>query len=67
VQAHTEIEQAALTFFGQHAKDLDLAEGAMIAGAIQAPSDYNPITSFEYAKAAQKEVLDKMLSEQSNY
>jgi len=35
----------------------------MIAGAIQAPSDYNPITSFEYAKAAQKEVLDKMLSD----
>lgn len=57
------IEQAALTFFGKHAKDLDLAEGAMIAGAIQAPSDYNPITSFEYAKAAQKEVLDKMLSD----
>jgi len=57
------IEQAALTFFGKHAKDLDLAEGAMIAGVIQAPSDYNPLTSFEYAKAAQKEVLDKMLSD----
>ncbi|PMP83480.1 MAG: penicillin-binding protein [Caldisericum exile] len=55
------IEQAALTYFGKHAKDLDLAEAAMLAGIIQAPSEYNPYANFDYAKAAQKEVLDKML------
>ncbi|BAL81201.1 transglycosylase domain-containing protein [Caldisericum exile] len=56
------IEQASLTYFGKHAKDLDLAEGAMLAGIIQAPSEYNPYANFDYAKTAQKEVLDKMLS-----
>lgn len=56
------IEQASLTYFGKHAKDLDLAESAMLAGIIQAPSEYNPYANFEYAKLAQKEVLDKMLS-----
>jgi len=56
------IEQASLTYFGKHAKDLDLAEAALLAGIIQAPSEYNPYANFKYAKAAQKEVLDKMLS-----
>jgi len=56
------IEQASLTYFGKHAKDLNLAEAAMLAGIIQAPSEYNPYANFDYAKMAQKEVLDKMLS-----
>uniref|UniRef100_A0A7C4Y447 Penicillin-binding protein n=1 Tax=Caldisericum exile TaxID=693075 RepID=A0A7C4Y447_9BACT len=57
------IEQASLTYFGKHAKDLDLAESAMLAGIIQAPSEYNPYANFQYAKSAQKEVLDKMLQD----
>lgn len=39
------VEQAALTYFGKNAKDLNLAESAMIAGLFQAPSLYNPYTN----------------------
>ncbi len=38
------IEAAAETYFGKAAKDLDLAESAMIAGLPQAPAWYDPYT-----------------------
>jgi len=45
------VEMAARVYFGKHAKDLTLAESAMLAGLIRAPSRYSPHQSPELAKA----------------
>lgn len=56
------LETAAQTFFGKSAKNLDIAEAAMLAGLPQAPSYYSPIGSHpEVAKARQQYVLGQML------
>jgi len=55
------VEAAAQTYFGKRAKDLNLAEGALIAGLYQAPSRYDPISHFERAKERQKYVLQRMV------
>ncbi|MGZ4031827.1 MAG: transglycosylase domain-containing protein, partial [Tumebacillaceae bacterium] len=55
------IEMAAETYFHKHAKDLDLAESAMLAGIPKGPNIYNPITNLEAAKERQKVVLDAMV------
>ena len=58
------IEAASETYFGKHAKDLDLAESALLAGLPEAPSAYSPFGAHpEYAKQRQKQVLDAMLEE----
>lgn len=54
------VEAAARTYFGKSAKDLDIAESAMLAGLPQAPSRYSPVRHFELAKARQKYVLGRM-------
>ncbi len=36
------VEEASLTFFGKHSKDVDLAEAAYLAALPQAPSYYSP-------------------------
>ncbi len=54
------IQAASKTYFGKPAGSLDLAEGALLAGLIKAPGDYNP---FKHPKAAKKRrnvVLKKM-------
>lgn len=55
-------ESAAQTYFGKHAKDLTLAEAALIAGIPQNPTYYNPYnTSGNKALIArQHTVLDYM-------
>ncbi|HVD00098.1 MAG TPA: penicillin-binding transpeptidase domain-containing protein, partial [Candidatus Dormibacteraeota bacterium] len=45
------------------AKDLDLAEGAMLAGIPQAPSDWDPIIHPDLAAARQQQVLDAMVNQ----
>ncbi len=55
------IEAAAQSYFGKTAKDLDLAESAMLAGLPQAPSLYSPLDSPKRAKNRQSEVLDLMV------
>ncbi|MBI2863274.1 MAG: PBP1A family penicillin-binding protein [Chloroflexi bacterium] len=52
------VEAAAYTYFGKHASDLTLAESAMIAGFVSAPSDYDPYLHPEVAKKRQSHVLD---------
>ncbi|MFH0852081.1 MAG: PBP1A family penicillin-binding protein [bacterium] len=55
------IEAAAQTFFGKPAKDLTLAEAALLASLPQAPSYYSPFGSHpEDLKARQEYVLDRM-------
>ncbi len=55
------IEESAQTYFGKHAKDLDLAESALLAGLTQRPTAYSPFgTNPQLALSRQKEVLQKM-------
>lgn len=58
------IEAAANLYFGKSAKDLDLAQAALLAGLPQRPSVYSPYgTHPELAKARQKEVLNRMVDD----
>ncbi len=55
------IEAAAETYFSRHAKDLTLAQSAVIAGLPQAPSLYDPFHRPADAIARRDEVLKAML------
>ncbi len=54
------VEAAAETYYSKHARDLTLAEAAMIAGLPQAPSQYNPLLNPRAAIARRNEVLQAM-------
>ncbi|MFN8471945.1 MAG: transglycosylase domain-containing protein [Anaerolineae bacterium] len=54
------IEAAAQTYFGVPARDLDLAQSALLAGLIQAPASYNPLVAPDAARARQRDVLGLM-------
>lgn len=55
------VEAAAENYFGKHAKDLDLAESALLAGLPQAPSELSPFGAHpEEGKERQVEVLQAM-------
>ncbi len=54
-------ETAAESYFNKPAADLTLAEGAMMAGIIQAPEAYSPFVDFDLAKRQQKIVLNRMV------
>ncbi|NQS72469.1 MAG: PBP1A family penicillin-binding protein, partial [Desulfobulbaceae bacterium] len=54
------VEAAALTYFGKHARALDLAEIALLAGLPQSPSNYSPLKNFQAAKSRQRYVLNRM-------
>ncbi|MEM9543232.1 MAG: penicillin-binding protein 1A [Cyanobacteria bacterium P01_E01_bin.42] len=53
-------ETAAQSYFGKSAKDLNLAESAMMAGLIQAPEDYSPFIDYKETKRRQSLVLQRM-------
>jgi 1A family penicillin-binding protein len=44
------IEAASLGYFGKRAKDLDVAEAALLAGLVRAPSTYAPTVSMDRAR-----------------
>lgn len=54
------IETAAESYFGKKASQLNLAEGSMLAGLIQAPQDYSPFLNYKLAKQRQAMVLARM-------
>ncbi len=54
------IEVAAQTYFGKPARELNLAESAMLAGLPKAPNTYSPFQNWEGAKNRQKIVLNRM-------
>src|SRR5918998_1691967 len=56
------VEAAAVTFFNKHAKNLTLAEAALLAGLPQAPSQYNPFRNPQAAIGRRNEVLRQMAS-----
>jgi penicillin-binding protein 1A len=55
------VEAAAGIYFGVHARDLNLAQCALLAGLPQTPVTYDPLTNPEAAKAGQKAVLQAMV------
>ncbi len=57
------VEAASGNYFGKSAKDLNLAECAILAGLPQAPSRYSPFKSPEKAKQRQIYVLNRMIAE----
>jgi 1A family penicillin-binding protein len=57
------VEAAARNYFGKPARELDLAESALLAGIIQAPSAYDPLVNLEAALARQQVVLGLMVKQ----
>jgi len=55
------VETAAETFFGKKAKDLTLAESALLAGVIRSPNRDNPYADLVAATKRRNVVLDKMV------
>ena len=54
------IEAAANTYFGKHAADLTLAEGALLAGVVKSPSGYAPHLHPDKAVARRNAILNTM-------
>jgi membrane peptidoglycan carboxypeptidase len=55
------IQAASEGYFSKPAKDLTLAEAALLAGIPQSPAAYEPVANPEAAKARQEVVLDLMV------
>jgi 1A family penicillin-binding protein len=54
------IEMASQTYFAKSAKDLTLAESAMLAGIPKGPTYYSPFADLDKAKERQRLILDMM-------
>jgi 1A family penicillin-binding protein len=57
------IQSASRAYFDKDSKDLTLAEGALLAALIQAPSIYDPYVNPEKAMGRRNVVLDKMFQQ----
>ncbi|MGA7204105.1 MAG: transglycosylase domain-containing protein [Specibacter sp.] len=57
------IESAAMYYFGVHAKDLTLPQAATLAGVVNRPSYYDPVTNPDNALSRRNMVLDRMLAQ----
>ncbi len=57
------VEAAAETYFSKHARNLNLAQAALLAGLPQAPSLYDPLHDPKAALVRRAEVLQSMLAE----
>ncbi|WP_407659966.1 penicillin-binding protein 1A [Hyalangium gracile] len=55
------LEEAALYYFGKHAKDLSIGEAAVLAGTPQSPHRINPETNMVRAKSRQRYVLGQLM------
>ena len=55
-------ESASRAFFAKHAKDLTLAESALLAGLVQQPSRLDPYDNLEGAVLRRHQVLERMLA-----
>ena len=54
------IESASRLYFGKSAKQINLAESAMLVGLLTGPELYSPIRNFDRAKKRQKIILNSM-------
>jgi penicillin-binding protein 1A len=57
------VEAASRTYFGKHASQLNLAEAALLAGLVQAPSRYSPLRHPRRARNRQVYVIGRMLED----
>jgi penicillin-binding protein 1A len=55
------VDAAAHTYFGRSVDALTVAQAAMLAGIVAAPSDYSPFTNLDLARDRQRHVLDRMV------
>ncbi len=55
------VEAASKFYFGHSARDITLAESAVLAIQLSSPAKYNPIANPNNAKARSREVLDQMV------
>lgn len=60
---YTGVEAASQGYFGKHARDLTLAQAALLAGIPASPSEYDPLNNFDAARARQLLVLERMQEE----
>ncbi len=54
------VEAAAVNYFGVHASQLTLVQSALLAGIVQQPNAFNPVTNPQAAQARRDVVLDRM-------
>jgi len=54
-------QAAAETYFGKSARDITLAEAAMLAGLFKAPTKYSPIVNLPAARARANDVLSNLV------
>ena len=54
------IAAAAETFYGKRLEELSVGQAATLAGIVQAPARYNPVTSPQYAQVRRNYVLRRM-------
>jgi penicillin-binding protein 1A len=54
------VETASLYYFDKHARDLSIAESAMLVGMIQRPNYYDPVRHPDHAKLRRDYVLERM-------
>ncbi len=59
------IEAAARAYFGKSARELSLSECSLLAGLVQAPAAYDPLTNLQAAKDRRDSVLELMVK--NNY
>lgn len=55
------IEGAARAYFGKSARELSLSECSLLAGLVQAPATYDPLTNLQAAKDRRDSVLELMV------
>lgn len=55
------VDAAAHTYFGRGVEQLTLAQSAMLAGIVAAPSVYSPFSNLTLARDRQRHVLDRMV------
>jgi membrane peptidoglycan carboxypeptidase len=54
------VEAAAQRYFSKSAKDLDVAESALLAGIVQSPAQYDPVQHEDAAKKRRDTVISRM-------
>jgi len=55
------VQAAAETYFGKSARDITLAEAAMLAGLFKAPTKYSPTVNLPAARARANDVLSNLV------
>jgi penicillin-binding protein 1A len=55
------VQAAAQTYFGKSARDINLAEAAMLAGLFKAPTKYSPFVNLPAARARANDVLSNLV------